>query len=60
MRIRFRGCTRRNQDVGVAVARPTETLDEIRQVADEILPGASIRRGLYYRYLLRWPVPHKD
>lgn len=54
---RLHGETR---DVGVAVARPTETLDEIRQVADEVLPGASIRRGLYYRYLLRWPVPHKD
>lgn len=41
------------QDVGVAVADPRENLDEIRRVAGDILPGAVIRRALYYRYLLR-------
>jgi 2-polyprenyl-3-methyl-5-hydroxy-6-metoxy-1,4-benzoquinol methylase len=42
------------RDIGVAVADPRENLDEIRRVAGDVLPGAMIRRGLYYRYLLRW------
>lgn len=49
---------RETRDVGVAVREPREGLDEIRQVAAEVLPGASIRRGLYYRYLLRWTARH--
>lgn len=40
-------------DIGVAVADPRESLDEIRRVAGDVLPGAVIRRALYYRYLLR-------
>jgi 2-polyprenyl-3-methyl-5-hydroxy-6-metoxy-1,4-benzoquinol methylase len=42
------------RDVGVVVANPQEGLDDIRRTVDEVLPGASVRRGLYYRYLLRW------
>ncbi|BBY15039.1 class I SAM-dependent methyltransferase [Mycolicibacterium litorale] len=42
------------RDVGVQTARPHQNLDEIRAVAADLLPGASIRRGLYYRYLLTW------
>jgi 2-polyprenyl-3-methyl-5-hydroxy-6-metoxy-1,4-benzoquinol methylase len=42
------------RDVGVVVSKPREGLDEIRRVASEVLPGASVRRALYYRYLLRW------
>jgi 2-polyprenyl-3-methyl-5-hydroxy-6-metoxy-1,4-benzoquinol methylase len=42
------------RDVGVVVSEPREGLDEIRRVASEVLPGASVRRALYYRYLLRW------
>ncbi|MGV0745864.1 class I SAM-dependent methyltransferase [Mycolicibacterium sp. XJ870] len=45
---------RETQDIGVVVADPAEDLDEIRRVAAEVLPGASTRRALYYRYLLRW------
>lgn len=45
---------RETRDVGVAVADPRESLAEIRSVAGEVLPGAVIRRGLYYRYLLHW------
>ncbi len=45
---------RETRDVGVAVADPRQSLAEIRRVADEALPGAVIRRGLYYRYLLHW------
>ena len=40
-------------DIGVAVADPRESLDDIRRVAGDVLPGATIRRALYYRYLLR-------
>jgi 2-polyprenyl-3-methyl-5-hydroxy-6-metoxy-1,4-benzoquinol methylase len=42
------------RDVGVVTADPSDGLDDIRRVADEVLPGASVRRALYYRYLLRW------
>ncbi|BBX64411.1 methyltransferase [Mycobacterium saskatchewanense] len=42
------------RDIGVAVAEPPESLAEIRRVAADVLPGARIRRGLYYRYRLHW------
>lgn len=45
---------RESRNIGVAVADPRESLSEIRQTADKVLPGARIRRGLYYRYRLRW------
>lgn len=35
----------------------TESLSDIRCAATEFLPGSKIRRGLYYRYLLRWTKP---
>lgn len=33
---------------------PRETLDEIRHVAERILPGVRIRRGPFFRYRLTW------
>jgi 2-polyprenyl-3-methyl-5-hydroxy-6-metoxy-1,4-benzoquinol methylase len=42
------------RNIGVVVTDPQDGLDEIRRTVDEILPGASMRRALYYRYLLRW------
>lgn len=45
---------RERPDIGVVVADPQESLSQIRIMAKEILPGATIRRGLYYRYLLHW------
>lgn len=39
------------------VRDPTQTLDEIRQVADRLLPGVRIRRGLFFRYTLVWTRP---
>ncbi|MDR3660238.1 MAG: class I SAM-dependent methyltransferase [Mycobacterium sp.] len=42
------------RDIGVVVSDPRESLAEIRRTADDVLPGVRIRRGLYYRYLLRW------
>jgi SAM-dependent methyltransferase len=44
-------------DIGVPVAEPNESLSEIRHAVRTVLPGARIRRGLYYRYLLRWMRP---
>ncbi|GFG51097.1 SAM-dependent methyltransferase [Mycolicibacterium agri] len=48
---RLHGETR---DIGVVVTDPQECLSEIRRTVDDVLPGAQITRGLYYRYLLRW------
>lgn len=48
---------RESRDVGVAVAEPGESLAEIRRAARDVLPGAVIRRGLYYRYRLHWRKP---
>ncbi|HEY9266621.1 MAG TPA: class I SAM-dependent methyltransferase [Mycobacterium sp.] len=45
------------RDIGVPVTEARESLDEIRRITDEALPGAVLRRGLYYRYLLRWRKP---
>lgn len=45
---------RETRDIGVAVADPRESLHEIRRVTADVLPGAVIRRGLYYRYRLLW------
>lgn len=42
------------RNIGVPVADPRESLREIRRVADDVLPGAAVRRGLYYRYRLLW------
>ena len=41
-------------DIGVTLAEPRESLRTIRRMTAEVLPGAVIRRRLYYRYLLRW------
>jgi 2-polyprenyl-3-methyl-5-hydroxy-6-metoxy-1,4-benzoquinol methylase len=42
------------RNIGVPVAEPRESLAEIRRSANAVLPGAVIRRGLYYRYRLLW------
>jgi hypothetical protein len=42
------------RDIGVVITNPREGIDDVRRVADDVLPGASVRRALYYRYLLRW------
>lgn len=48
---------RETRDIGVPVTAPHESLAEIRSVARAVIPGARVRRGLYYRYLLRWTKP---
>lgn len=44
-------------NVGAPVARPTLPLKEIRDICRYHFPGAKIRLGLYYRYLLLWAKP---
>ncbi len=48
---------REARDIGVPIADPRERLPEIRAVAAQELPGVRVRRGVYYRYLLRWTRP---
>ncbi|OBB89816.1 bifunctional 2-polyprenyl-6-hydroxyphenol methylase/3-demethylubiquinol 3-O-methyltransferase UbiG [Mycobacterium sp. 852002-40037_SCH5390672] len=45
---------RETRGIGVTVADPLESLAQIRQATKDVLPGARIRRGLYYRYRLLW------
>ncbi len=42
------------RDIGLVAIAPRDSLREIRAVVQHELPGARFRRGLYYRYLLRW------
>jgi 2-polyprenyl-3-methyl-5-hydroxy-6-metoxy-1,4-benzoquinol methylase len=42
------------RNIGVVVTEPKDGLDDIRRTVADVLPGASVRRALYYRYLLRW------
>src|SRR5215472_17089613 len=44
-------------DVGAPVENPKETLLEIRSACDMLLPGASLRRRLLFRYSLIWRKP---
>lgn len=48
---------RETRDVGVPVSAADQNLRQIREVARTALPASRIRRGLYYRYLLRWTKP---
>lgn len=36
---------------------PEQTLEAIRKVAERVLPGVRIRRGLFFRYTLTWQQP---
>lgn len=48
---------RESRDIGVPTAAPTESIADIRSLARDLLPGARLRRGIYYRYLLSWTKP---
>ena len=47
-------CTRRTSRVGAPTLEPSMTLGEIRRQAIELLPGATVRRHLLWRYSLTW------
>jgi ubiquinone/menaquinone biosynthesis C-methylase UbiE len=40
------------------MAAATLTVREVRQIAQEVLPGAQVRRLAFWRYLLVWHRPH--
>lgn len=42
---------------GMAVARPSESLAEIRRISIKVLPGSRVRRRFWYRYALTWTKP---
>ena len=48
--------TSEEQSIPVSYAFPA--MNEVRAMARELLPGAELRYGLYYRYLLKWEAPH--
>jgi SAM-dependent methyltransferase len=53
--VRLSGALHHEADpIGVATMDPQQGLREIRATAGQELPGANLRRGLYYRYLLNW------
>jgi 2-polyprenyl-3-methyl-5-hydroxy-6-metoxy-1,4-benzoquinol methylase len=53
----FYRITRPTSRVGAPVRDPTMTLSEIRRGAGALLPGATIRRHLLWRYSLAWAKP---
>ena len=42
------------EEAGVPARYDFPPMSEIRRAAEDLLPGASIRYGLHYRYLLEW------
>lgn len=48
--------TSEEQSIPVSYVFPA--MNEVRETARELLPGAKLRNGLYYRYLLKWEAPN--
>ncbi len=44
-------------EVGAPLMAPKQTLQEIRRAATALLPGARLRRRLFFRYTLAWRKP---
>jgi len=57
MALALRGGAGKPDDVDMPVLAPTTTLADLRAVVRERLPGATLRRGLFWRYLLTWRRP---
>ena len=45
------------EDLGVPVSYELPPMGEVRALIRHKLPGARLRQGLYYRWLLRWEKP---
>ena len=45
---------RSSEDLGIPTSYATPTMAQVREVASRLLPGAAIRHGLHWRYLLTW------
>ena len=54
MALALRGKAGRPDDDSMPVLAPTTTMADLRAVVRERLPGATLRRGLFWRYLLTW------
>jgi 2-polyprenyl-3-methyl-5-hydroxy-6-metoxy-1,4-benzoquinol methylase len=54
---RFYRLTRSTREVGAPLRDPSMTLAEIRHLARVMLPGATIRRHILWRYSLVWEKP---
>ena len=44
----------RADELGIPTSYELPAMAEVRRMAAEELPGARLRPGLYYRYLLSW------
>ncbi len=49
--------TKGSEEVGAPLHEPAETLPEIRKASESVLPGAIVRRRLFFRYTLVWTKP---
>jgi SAM-dependent methyltransferase len=49
-----RGMAGKPHDVGMPVREPIDTLAQLRAAAEHIVPGALLRRRLFWRYSLLW------
>jgi hypothetical protein len=45
---------RTSEDLGIPTSYELPSMVHVREVASHLLPGAAIRRGLHWRYLLTW------
>ena len=48
-----------SEELGMAVSYDFPTMDEVRRIVRQVLPGHKLRYGLHYRYLLSWEKPHR-
>lgn len=53
----LRGRAGKPDDDGMPVLPPVTTLADVREAAADRLPGASLHRALFWRYLLTWRRP---
>lgn len=52
-----RGRGGKPHDVLMPVRDPVDTLADVRRVAADLLPGATIKRRLFFRFTLSWTKP---
>lgn len=45
---------RSSEDLGIPTSYVMPTMAQVREFASRLLPGAAIRHGLHWRYLLTW------
>ncbi len=43
-----------SEELGIPVSYALPPMGEVRSLVRRLLPGAKLRQGLYYRYLLKW------